>query len=391
MKKIAFAIENFSRFGGGAESYAVCLAETMIKMGWEVHFFGVRWDGEPKGAVFHPISIPFFLPQWAKILLFALRHKKMVQPWNFDVILGFGNTISMNVYQSHGGVHWFTAERKLFSEQNTILRFFKRLMLRLSLKQHVRHWIESAAFRLQPPPVIVAISDMVRKDFVSYYGVDPSVVKLVYNGVDGAKFRSNCAGGKRVQSDLAGSGRIRDDCLVFLFVSYELKKKGILPLLHAINLLKNKVNGRFKLLVVGGDPGAFIKRRVVKLGIEDVVIFYGASKNIQDIFAISDVLVLPTYYDACSLVVFEAMMSGVVPVTTDSNGAAGVIMDGVNGYVLSHPPSAKEIFEKLEKFFDNERLKRLSEMAVDTGKRYTIEKNHENMLTIFDGVCVEKR
>ena len=387
MKKIAFAIENFSRFGGGAESYAVCLAETLIKKGWEVHFFGERWDGEPKGAIFHLIYIPSYLPQWLKLLLFALRHKKMVGLHHFDVVLGFGNTICMNVYQSHGGVHWLTTERKVFSEQNALLRSIKRILIRLSLKQHVRNWIESAAFRIHPLPVIVAISDMVKDDFVSYFGVQPENVTLVYNGVDGTKFMSEVGPSQEVLLRCEKVGAIdSDDCLVFLFVSYELKKKGILPLLNAVNMLKKKKRSGFKLLVVGGTVEVWLKRLVTKLGIEENVIFYGASKNIQEIFAISDVLILPTYYDACSLVVFEAMMSGVVPVTTNSNGAAGIINDGVNGYVLSHPPSAEEICDKLDNLFDMEQLGRLSSMAVNTGKRYTLEKNHEKMLEIFSSV-----
>jgi hypothetical protein len=64
MKKIAFALEKFSRYAGGAESYAISLATTLIENGWEVHLFGEAWDGEPKEAHFHEIYIPRFLPSW---------------------------------------------------------------------------------------------------------------------------------------------------------------------------------------------------------------------------------------------------------------------------------------------------------------------------------------
>jgi hypothetical protein len=55
MKKIAFALEKFSRYAGGAESYAVSLAIKLIEKGWKVHLFGEEWDGEPRGAHFHEI------------------------------------------------------------------------------------------------------------------------------------------------------------------------------------------------------------------------------------------------------------------------------------------------------------------------------------------------
>ncbi len=38
MKQISIAIENFNPQAGGAESYAVALANRLIEKGWDVHF-----------------------------------------------------------------------------------------------------------------------------------------------------------------------------------------------------------------------------------------------------------------------------------------------------------------------------------------------------------------
>jgi len=38
----------------------------------------------------------------------------------------FGNTIFMNVYQSHGGVHQLSTARKVYAENNVIRRIAKR-------------------------------------------------------------------------------------------------------------------------------------------------------------------------------------------------------------------------------------------------------------------------
>ena len=153
MKKIALAIENFSRYAGGAESYAVSLASALVDNAWEVHLYGQTWDGEPDSAIFHQIKIPAYLPSWAKMIWFAMKHRRLIQAEGFDVVLGFGNTIYMNVYQSHGGVHKLSTSRKTYSENNTVRRLLKRLLITLSAKQWVRHWIESSPFRLYPRPV----------------------------------------------------------------------------------------------------------------------------------------------------------------------------------------------------------------------------------------------
>lgn len=102
MKKIALAIEKFSRSACGAESYSVSIASALVKDGWEVHLFGRSWDGEPREANFQEVAVPNYLPSWMKMLVFALKHRSLLRNQSFDVILGFGNTLLMNVYQSHG-------------------------------------------------------------------------------------------------------------------------------------------------------------------------------------------------------------------------------------------------------------------------------------------------
>lgn len=389
VKKIALALENFSRYGGGAESYAVALADHLIRNGWEVHFYGERWDGEPSGAIFHRISIPAFLPAWTKLLLFALKHKRMVADRDFDVVLGFGNTIVMNVYQSHGGVHWLTTYRKVYSEINPFVRFIKRLLIPLSLKHYVRHWIESAPFRMTRLPRIVAISEMVRDDYVAYFGVAPEQIDLVYNGVDPERFTVR---GTREARTLfrAGIG-IKEAEVVFLFVSYDLEKKGIIPLLQSVAQLHRQGYKGFRLLVVGGGASRRIERLVEKLGVQELVFFAGPKKEVHHVFAASDVLVLPTYYDTCSLVVFEAMMCGLPVITTVYNGAAGIITNGKDGFVVSHPPESAEIASKMELLLDNGFRTRMSALAVQQGNQYPLAKNHEQLIRIFDEVAVAQR
>ena len=389
VKKIALALENFSRYGGGAESYAVSLAERLIHNGWEVHFFGERWDGEPGGAIFHRISIPAFLPAWAKLLLFALKHKRMVKGRDFDVILGFGNTIAMNVYQSHGGVHWLTTYRKVYSEINPLVRFLKRLLIPLTLKHYVRHWIESAPFRMARLPRIVAISDMVRDDYVAYYGVAPEQIDLVYNGVDPERFTTT---GTSEDRALFRVGlEMQETEVVFLFVSYDLEKKGILPLLHAVAQLRKQGCDGFRLLVVGGVPPRRIERLVARLGVQEFVCFAGPRKDVHKVFAASDVLVLPTYYDTCSLVVFEAMMSGLPVITTVYNGAAGIIANGKDGFVVAHPPDSAEIASKMVLLLDKEFRDHMAVLAVQKGNEYPLAKNHEQLIAIFDEVAEKRR
>ncbi|MBN1615121.1 MAG: glycosyltransferase family 4 protein [Deltaproteobacteria bacterium] len=382
MKKIALAMENFSRYGGGAESYAVSLAETLIGNSWEVHFYGLQWDGEPKEAVFHKIDVPRFLPAGARIVAFALKHRRAVKRIPFDVVLGFGNTISMNVYQSHGGVHWLSTERKLYVIGHPFLRALKRLLTRLSLKHRARHWVESAPFRSSARPKIVAISDMIREDMASYFHVDRSQIEVVYNGVDTDRYNAALRDTRR--GPLRRQFGIGDEEVVFLIVSYDLRKKGIEPLVDAAGLLMESGDRNFRIIVVGERPYRRLSRKIETLGLGRAVFFTGRVTRTDEYYANADVFVLPTYYDACSLVVFEAMACGLPVITTEYNGAAGILRDGVDGYVLSHPPRPEELAGTMRLMLSEQRRREMSLAASRNIEEYTIARNHQQMMRIFD-------
>jgi UDP-glucose:(heptosyl)LPS alpha-1,3-glucosyltransferase len=294
----------------------------------------------------------------------------------------------MNVYQSHGGVHWLSAKRRVFSEKNDIKRTIKRLIIFLSLKQWARAYIESAPFRLKPRPKIVAISQMIKKDMSSYFGVKGTDIKVVYNGVDTSRFN------QKLRHDYRGKLRrqlgIKEDEVVFLFVSYDLKKKGIEALVEAGFQLKKMGSTNFKVLVVGGMPYKALSRQIKTFDIENKMLFTGPIRSIEAYYANSDVFVLPTYYDACSLVVIEAMASGLPSITTTANGAAGIINDGKDGYIISHPPESLELAKKMQLLLDDETRREMSREALRTGLSYSEEKNHQEMAGIFSEVAALK-
>jgi UDP-glucose:(heptosyl)LPS alpha-1,3-glucosyltransferase len=172
--------------------------------------------------------------------------------------------------------------------------------------------------------------------------------------------------------------------VVFLFAAYELRKKGIRPLIEAAGILKNLVGEGFRVVVAGAESYTRLSRRIAELGLGHTVVFTGRIRNMEECFANSDVLVLPTYYDACSLVVFEAMASGLPCITTQFNGAAGVITDGVDGFILDHPPQPEALAKKMALLLQPARRESMGRDAVTTAQQYTIQRNHQEILRILD-------
>jgi UDP-glucose:(heptosyl)LPS alpha-1,3-glucosyltransferase len=386
--RIALAIERFSVHAGGAEAYAVQLAQTLVAQGWDVHLYGHSWDGDPANAVFHPITqLPKWIPPSVRIVHFALIHRRLVASEDFDVIVGFGNTLTMNVYQSHGGVHYLSNIRKLRALDNSFVRSLKALLLFLTPKYHARAWIESAAFRTNQPPIIVAISDMVKDDMAKYFRVARERIRLVYNGIDTTRF-SRSESGDRTE---LRRGLDLGDRVTFLFMAYDFRKKGVKYLVEAAGKLRERVGrDRFAVLIVGGPPSPALRSQVDSLNLEEVVSFQGPTKEPETFYQASDVFILPTFYDACSLVVFEAMAAGVPAITTVFNGAAGIIEDGVTGIVLNDPADTDEMAAAMERFLDPSFRSAASTAARKTASRYTLEINHQQMIDIFTEVAAHK-
>jgi len=386
MKSITLALENFSRFSGGAESYAVELSETLVQRGWEVHLVGQSWGGVPQGAVFHQIpKLSKLFPPSLRILHFAFKHRSIVRKLRTDIVLGFGATIEMNVYQSHGGVHFYSSLRKIRAEANPFTRIVKTLLTFLSPKSLVRSWIESAPFRMKNRPVIIAISDMIRSDIRQRYALSQDDVQLVYNGVDLEKFARTRDGDSRkvFRRDL-GFG---PDSVLFLFMAYDFRKKGVKYLIQAAARLRDKVGSkRFGVVVVGSKPSPALLGLVDSLDLGGIVIFRGPTQNPESYYNACDVFVLPTFYDACSLVVFEAMASGLPAITTRHNGASGIISDGRDGMVLEDPLDVAKMATAMERFLDIPFLETSSNLARQTASRYSKKVNHDRIILIFESV-----
>ena len=85
------------------------------------------------------------------------------------------------------------------------------------------------------------------------------------------------------------------------------------------------------LLLVGeGDLEEKIKAKVVKLGIDDRVIFYGISNNVSELFMAMDVFVLPSRFEGFGIVALEAQAVGLPCVLSDAVPSCVKFSDNVD-------------------------------------------------------------
>jgi UDP-glucose:(heptosyl)LPS alpha-1,3-glucosyltransferase len=125
-------------------------------------------------------------------------------------------------------------------------------------------------------------------------------------------------------------------------------------------------------------------------GIFEEVVFAGSTNEPEKYYGASDFLVHPTFYDACSLTVLEALASGLPVITTHSNGAGGIITQGQEGFVISDPRGEKILIEKISFLLDRERVEKASIAARRLAETYSIERNWKEMKNIFQKNLLEE-
>ena len=133
-----------------------------------------------------------------------------------------------------------------------------------------------------------------------------------------------------------------------LFLSNLLVDKGVLTLLDALKILKDK-GRRFVCDFVGSetrdmDAVSFAKE-VGERGLEGIAVYHGRKygREKDEYFRRADIFVFPTFYsnECMPLVILEAMEYGLPVVTTGEGGIRDEVEDGRNGLVVeSRSPEA---------------------------------------------------
>ena len=370
--KIGLAIYNFDPKKGGAERYAYDLATDLLNRGHQVYVFCSK-AVNLRGVVIAKFDTVRF-PRWLRSLFFALNHRRYRKMFSLDIMLGFGNTLDIDVYQSHGGVQRFWMEREIASYDDPREKRIKAALLRNSLNQRIQRWVEEYPIRRGGYSRIVAISDMVKGHMKEHYSLKDDRIDVVYNGVDTEKFKPGDQ--KNTQK------------MEILFSAGNFRLKGLLPLLTATGQLA-KERSDFQLLIMGRGRKERYEETIGRLGIGNMVRFLGETSSPEMIYRQAHALVHPTFYDACSLTTMESMASGLPTVTTRWNGASALI--GLDeGYVIEGPEDIEALTDAIRNLFNEEKRIVMGKKARLKLEEYTIVRNVDLMENIFQEVCDEK-
>ena len=274
---------------GGTERFVHGLAGHMVSAGHEVEIWCAAVDSPVPGVRTHAVR-PAGRGRLGKMWAMQ-RAVSRIPRGGLDHLLGFVRAPGVDLWRAGGGCHaswlqswggWSLADQ---------------VELRLD-----RETARSAR-------LIVANSRMAGRDLQEHYGVEPSRLRLVHNGVDLERFspdREPMPGLPENRAVFLGSGFVR---------------KGLEAAMRAVATVPD-----LHLVVFGGDPRPQrFQRLAAQLDLKDRLHLWGPVADPARGLVGARVMILPTRYDPFANSCLEAMACGVPVLTTSLNGAAELL------------------------------------------------------------------
>jgi UDP-glucose:(heptosyl)LPS alpha-1,3-glucosyltransferase len=386
---------NFQRVDpskGGAETYVVDLCHRLVRLGHEVDLYAESWGQGVLPAEVRCIPVEARgRTKLTRLLAFARNSEAALMAAHHDCTVGFINTWYHDVIIPQGGVQAGSLFANARRHPAGLRRTAYLLGKQLNPKFRVHQSIERKQYGHDRPMRVVAVSHLVKSHLQRFHQVPTHRVHVIPNAIDADRLAVAHPGATRCR--FRNAFDLGPDDLVGLFVGHNFWLKGLAPLLYTLTDRKrrNPSSRPIKLLVCGGGPLPPFEKLVSKLGISENVRLLGFYSDIRDCFHASDFFVSPTYYDPCSLVVFEALACGLPVITTSCNGAGEVMTDGREGFVVTSPEASEELITALDRMTADEDRLKMASHARNLGREQSFDRHVSRLVEVFEEAAAAKR
>ena len=339
-KKIYFIRSNQTKFGG-AEVYLSRLTKILANKNIDHCVINSKF--------------PNFLPSWARLIFFNIQ-VSFFKGKRFYFSLE--RIICPDVYRAGDGVH------------KTFLKIEKKS--KLNPLHPLYLFLEKKCFKNAKK--IIANSQMVKKDIIETYEVNPDKIRVVYSGIELRHFNF-----KHSYDKLSNEFGFKKQMSIILFVGTGFKRKGVNEFLKIIAAIESKEVVAF---IVGKEKNlSYYKTLAQNLGIEKRVFFTGPRIDVNDFYSISDIFLFPTHYEPFGNVILEAMNANNIVFTTIQNGASEILSEDF----LMQRPDDFSVVEKIDKLLKNpKQMKLIQENNREISSKFSIEANLERTLEIIN-------
>ncbi|MFH1615166.1 MAG: glycosyltransferase family 4 protein [Planctomycetota bacterium] len=388
----AIIIERADVALGGGERSVFELRAALSVLGVSVDILAAK--GQTKGRHIHVLCGEQHGKR-TSLRAFEKAIRKHLRENSYDIVHSTLPFRFADVYQPRGGTFAESVRRHAASYGNRLIRFYK---LMTSFTNYRRETFLAAERRLcadPDGPVIAALSEYVRMQFQKYYSVNSSRMVVIPNGVKIDR-KVNHKEARKIRSQICDKLRFKeaDEPVTFLFVANNFRLKGLGPLIRAMAGLAVRQCSRPPYLLVAGNGSAGPYRKLAaRLNIAERILFLGHIRYVQNVLAVVDVGILPTFSDASSRFILEALAMQKPVITTAFNGATDLFTNNRHGIVVSNPRQINELAEAMYHFTDSSNIDRAAGYIAQDKltEQISVTRHAKQLLDLYESLLSGKK
>ncbi|MBD2448997.1 glycosyltransferase family 4 protein [Nostoc sp. FACHB-152] len=256
-----------------------------------------------------PISVDSYPSEFIRNFIFAYKTAAWLQKNRSQIDLLKVNGAITKFAADVNAVHfvhssWLRSPVHISRIRRDAYGFYQWLYTALNAR-----W-EKQAF--QRAKVVVAVSEKVAQELINI-GVPRDRIRVIVNGVDLQEFTPGVASRQKLG--------LPENVNLGLFAGdIRTPRKNLDSVLHALVEVPD-----LHLAVVGSTDASPFPQLAADLGISERVHFLGYRRDIAEIMRAVDLFVFPSRYEACTLVLLEALASGLPVITATATGGAELV------------------------------------------------------------------
>ena len=381
--KVALVSQWLDASRGGAETSALQYIHQLLRHDIDLHLFTRSHPTLTGRVTVHTVESP----SWSRSRdshSFMRAVDALLEKQSFDIVHAITPCLHADIYQPRGGTVAESIERNLALRPPGLVRGLKRCANLFNVKQRMDLRVERQLMQ-NSRVVVAALSQYVIRQLKQHYQLPDDRVRLVFNGINLPQRSAAARDANRsmVRRELGLSDR---ECL-FILIAHNFRLKGVARWMEAIQLLVSQGVTNIRSLVIGkGDTPAW-HRLSRRMGLNRLLTFTGVSPRVTDYRDAADVLVHPTYYDPCSRVVMEAVAEGLPCIASRWDGAAELITEGVQGFVLDDPWNVTALAVLAKKMLDPALRASMRRASSGSEDRISMARHAREMIALYTEVA----
>jgi N-acetyl-alpha-D-glucosaminyl L-malate synthase BshA len=224
----------------------------------------------------------------------------------------------------------------------------------------------AVTFSINKSDFVTSVSQSLKEDTLKLFNIK-NEIQVIPNFIELDKIK------KEDKSPCQRSVMANDEERIITHISNFRKVKRIPDIIAIFNKIQKEIPA--KLMMVGEGPEKEKAEQLCReLGIQDKVIFFGNSNEIDTILCQTDLFLLPSKTESFGLVALEAMACGVPVISSNAGGLPEVNKDGFSGY-LSEVGDVDGMANNALKILKNQTdLDQFKKNALITAQQFDIKK-----------------